>query len=227
MNDSGDIVESAPLNPEGFEQRLRKVRVAGAVLAVMAMVSLVFGMVVNPVPPLFLAIGAVVGAATGPASALSRKSTLGTGGGLVLGATIALFLNVPYTIFPEMGSDPFTALWPGLSAWALALLVVALPLARWSLERKRPDILVDTETLARFRERGDSSLLAHMRLSAGKTPKVFSIALIVMAAVMEGLGLYVWLVEDDLTGLMLAVMLAPPIALFACMLNLRRQSATR
>jgi hypothetical protein len=44
---------------------------------------------------------------------------------------------------------------------------------------------------------------------------------IIPGAGMAGLVMYVWLFEDFLIGLLLAVMMAPPIAMFAWMLKLR------
>ncbi|MBR9976243.1 MAG: hypothetical protein KFF77_11725 [Bacteroidetes bacterium] len=216
--------ESTPLNPEGFEERLRKVRLTGIVLSAAAAASLAVAMIVDPVPLLFLVLATVLGAAFGLTLSLSRKSMTGIGGGAVLAATTILFLNVRLTYFPELSDGLMDGLWVGISGWAVGILVVALPLARLSSGRKRPELRADIDTITRFRERGDSAFVAQLRLSAGKTPSGYFIALICMAAIMAGLGLYVWLFEDGLIGLLLAVMTALPIAFFAWMLKLKRSS---
>lgn len=224
MDVTGNTEKSTPLNPEVFEERLRKIRLTGMVLAAAAATSLTVAMVVDPVPPLFVLLAAALGAAAGLTFSLSRKSMPGIGGGLFLGATVALFLNGRFAYFPELSHSLFDGLWAGCSAWVLGFLVVAIPSARLSAERKRTELRADLETVSRFRERGDSAFVAQTRLSARNVHKAYLIVMICIAAIMGGLGLYVWLFEDGLIGLLLAAMCALPIGFFIWMLKLKRST---
>ena len=224
MDVTGNTEKSTPLNPEVFEERWRKIRLTGMVLAAAAAASLAVAMVVDPVPLLFLVLAAALGAAYGLSLSWSRGSMPGIGSGLLAGMLIVAFFKVRDLLFPGIGDDFFAHVWPGGSAWMLGLAAAAIPLVRRNLLRKLPELRADSDTITRLRNRGDSAFVAQLRLSAGKTPTGYIIVLIGIAAIMGGLGLYVLLFEDGLIGLLLAAMCALPIAFFAWMLKLKRRS---
>ena len=223
MSDVMNSLVDGAGNPssEGFEERVRKVRVRGAVIVVLAAASLVASMMEYAVPVTFVLTVFSFGGLGAVWISFRRRIDFGMLGAIVFGLFIGGWSFLDDLLFPTLSGNFTTTSWTGMSAWALGFGLFALPLVRFSFERKWKAIQAQQASVQRSRDRGDSAFVAGLRTSAGKIGKGQMITLIAIAAVMGGLGMYAWLFLDLRIGLLLALMMLPPIALFAWMLKLR------
>jgi len=201
--------------------RLRKVRIGVSIFIVVAAASLVASMMTYAVPVTFVLAVFSIGGLSAVGMSFRRSTDFGMLEGILIGLLIGSWSFVGDLLFPTLSGNFFTIFWTGMSAWALGFGLFALPLVRFSIERKRVAMQTQQASVQQYRDSGDSAFVAGLRTSAGKTGKGQMIIQITMAAVMGGLGMYTWLFLDLLLGLLLAVMMLPPIALFAWMLKLR------
>lgn len=210
-------------SPQELEKRIRKVRIGGTILVIVAAASLAAAMIVHTVPVAFVLLDLFVGGLMAVGMSFRRNTNFGLFEGIFFGVFIGSWGFLSDVLFPAMSGDFLMTFWPGMSAWALGLGLVALPLARFSFERKSKAIRSDLASVQRYRDSGDSRYVAQMRMSARKMGKGSLITGIVMGAVMVGFGLFAWLFMDLLVGLALAAMMSIPVALLVWTLRLRGQ----
>jgi hypothetical protein len=203
------------------ERWLRKVRIGLSVMVVVAAASLVASMMLYPVSVTFVLTALFFGGLLAVGMSFRRRTDVGIFEGILFGVFYIGWSFLRDLLFPSLSGNLFTIFWTGTSAWVLGFSLLALPLMRFSIERKRKAVQTDQASVRQYRDSGDSAFVAQMRTSAGKMPKGYMITMIAMGAAMAGLGMYTWLFEDFFIGLLLAVMMVPPIAMFAWMLKLR------
>lgn len=217
---SGAGGEEGPSQQE-IEKRIRKVRVIGSVIVVVAAASLATAILVSAIPLTFVLIVALVGGLMAVWMSFRRNTDFGILGGILFGVFIGSWGFLSDLLSPSMSDDFLMTFWPGMSAWALGFGLAALPLARFSYMRKRKAIRSDLASIQRNRKSGDGAVVAPFRAGAEKMGKGSLVSGIVLGALMVGFGLYTWLFMDLLVGLVLAVMMAVPVVFLAWMLKLR------
>ena len=218
-DEGGQIAWSAP----EIDRRFRSTRRVGIAVLLASGASLVAAMILQPAPPLYVGAYFVIGILFGLAAVVMRHNQQGFANGLLTGVLLALSFAFRDAMFPEMGDDVFAGFWAGMSAMVLGIGSVLLPLLRFSLQRKMPDLRRDAALARRYREQGDSSFVAQLRVSAEKTSRGSMIVSIVMGSVMAGLGLYVWFTTWEIFALLLTGMMSAAVALFIWTLTLRHR----
>jgi hypothetical protein len=216
-DEGGQIVWSA----EEVDRRFRATRRVGIAVLLASGVSLAVAMILQPAPPLYVGASFVIGMLFGLGAVFMRHNQQGFATGLLSGVLLALSFAFRDAMFPEMGDDVFAGFWAAMSAMVLGIASVLLPLMRFSLQRKMPDLRNDAALARRYREQGDSSFVAQMRVTAEKTSKGRMIVSIVMGSVMVGLGLYVWFATWEIFALLLTGMMSAAVALLIWTLTLR------
>jgi len=219
---NGLVDGAGALSWEDFEARLRKLRIGLFVFIVVAAASLVASVMVSPVPVTFVLTGSFIGGLLAVGMSFRRSIDSGILEWVLFAVFFGSWTFLRDLLFPAMSGNFFMTFWTAMSAWALGLSLLTLPLIRFSIERKRKTIQTDQAAVRHSRDRGDSAFVAQMRTSSRKMRKGFIIAQMAMASAMAGFGMYTWLFEDFLLGLLLVVMMVPPIAMFSWMLKLRR-----
>lgn len=220
---SNGLVDGAgALSSEDFEARLRKLRIGVSVFIVVAAASLVASVMVSPVPVTFVLTGFFIGGLLAVGMSFRRSIDSGILEWVLFAVFFGSWTFLRDLLFPTMSGNFFMTFWTAMSAWALGLSLLTLPLVRFSIERKRKTIQTDQAAVRHCRDSGDSAFVAQMRTSSKKMRKGFIIAQMAMASAIAGFGMYVWLFEDSLIGILLVLMMAPPIAMFMWMLKLRR-----
>lgn len=218
---NGLVDGTGALSSEDFEARLRKLRIGASVIIVVAAASLVASVMISPVPVTFVLTGVFIGGLLAVGMSFRRSIDSGILEWVLFAVFFGSWTFLRDLLFPTMNGNFFMTFWTAMSAWALGLSLQTLPLVRFSIERKRKTIQTDQAAVRHCRESGDSAFVAQMRTSSKKMRKEFIIAQMAMASAMAGFGIYVWLFEDSLIGLLLVLMMVPPIAMFAWMLKLR------